>query len=212
MSELQYILFNKPYGVLSQFTPQAGRRTLSEFGPFPRDVYAAGRLDADSEGVLLLTNDNELTHRLTSPEFNHPRTYLVQIEHVPNEGALERMRRGLVIEGNKTKPAGVRRLTHEPSLPPRGVPIRFRKTVPTAWLEITLYEGRNRQVRKMTAAVGHPTLRIVRTKIGFLSLHGVEVGKSRRLTDGEKVRLRSSVRLPGVSSPHATLRRARRES
>lgn len=194
-SHLHYIIFNKPYGVLSQFTPEQGYASLKDFGPFPPDVYPVGRLDLDSEGLLLLTNDNALKHRLTDPKFEHPRTYLVQVERIPDETALQKLRSGVVIEGKKTKPAEVRLLETDPALPPRSVPIRFRKNVPTAWLEITLREGRNRQLRKMTAAVGHPTLRLVRVKIGTISIDGVEPGMSRTFAPEELHSLRKSVGL-----------------
>lgn len=180
-----YILYYKPYGVLSQFTREAGHQSLADFGPFPSEVYPVGRLDADSEGLLILTNDNRLKQLLTEPRFNHPRTYAVQVERIPDESALEELRRGVTIEGKKTKPAEVRLLGQEPALAPRSVPIRFRKNVPTAWIEITLREGRNRQVRKMTAKVGYPTLRLVRTKIGNLSLQGLEPGAWRELRPEE---------------------------
>ncbi|MHB1049205.1 MAG: pseudouridine synthase [Bacteroidota bacterium] len=170
-----YILFNKPYGVLSQFTPETGKRTLSEFG-LPKNVYPVGRLDYDSEGLLLLTDDNLVKHRLTDPKFELPKTYLAQVERIPSEESLSRLRTGVIIENVKTKPAEVRLLTDEPLLPPRSVPIRFRKTVPTAWIELTIREGRNRQVRKMTAAIGHPTLRLVRIRIGTLELGAMQPG------------------------------------
>lgn len=181
----QYILFNKPYGILSQFTDPGGRPTLKQFGPFPTDVYAAGRLDADSEGLLLLTNDNQLKKTITDPQFGHPRTYLVQVERLPDTNAIRRLRNGVVVEGRRTRPAEVRLLDHEPGLPERAVPIRFRKNVPTAWMEITLREGRNRQVRRMTAAVGHPTLRLVRVAIGSLTIEGLEPGTWRLVTPQE---------------------------
>lgn len=180
-----YILFNKPYGVLSQFTREAGKQSLRDFGPFPSDVYPVGRLDADSEGVLLLTNDNALRHRITEPRYEHPRTYLVQVERIPTDKALALLSKGVVIEGKKTKPAEVRLLEREPELPPRSVPIRFRKSIPTVWLELTIREGRNRQVRKMTAAVGHPTLRLVRIKIGTLVIGSLQPGESRILSNEE---------------------------
>ena len=188
-SKLHYVLFYKPYGVLSQFTGAAGQRTLGDFGPFPRDVYPVGRLDADSEGVLLLTNDNELKHRLLHPRYGHRRTYLVQVERRPSDEALSRIREGVIVEGRRTQPAEVELLRQEPALPPRSRPIRFRKSVPTSWLRITLTEGRNRQVRKMTASVGHPTLRIVRISIGPFSISGLGVGESRELAQGEMVRI-----------------------
>ncbi len=185
-------LFYKPYGVLSQFSEglHPGRhRTLASFGPFPHDVYPAGRLDADSEGLLLLTNSSLLKHRLLDPRFHHPRTYLVQVERSPDEYALRRLADGsITLDGRRVLPATVRMLTDDPELPARTVPVRFRKTVPTAWLEITLTEGRNRQVRRMTAATGHPTLRLVRTRIASLTLEGIEAGKWRALTRKESAR------------------------
>ncbi len=182
-------LFNKPYGVLSQFTSADGKPTLAQFGPFPRDVYAAGRLDADSEGLLLLTNDGSLKHLLIEPKFGHPRTYLVQVERVPDREALDRLRKGVLIEGARTRPATVTLLAHEPDLPARPVPIRVRKSIPTAWLELTLHEGRNRQVRRMTAAVGHPTLRLVRIRIGSLVLGNLKPGEWREVRSEEVARL-----------------------
>jgi 23S rRNA pseudouridine2457 synthase len=173
---VNYILFYKPYAVLSQFTPEEGKRTLGEFG-FPKGVYSVGRLDYDSEGLLLLTDDNRIKHRLTDPKFELPKTYIAHIERIPDELSLERLRAGIVIEGKRTKPAEIRLLTEEPDIPPRSVPIRFRKTVPTAWIELTIREGRNRQVRKMTAAVGHPTLRLVRIKIGSIGIGLLKPGE-----------------------------------
>jgi 23S rRNA pseudouridine2457 synthase len=184
-SAKSYLLFNKPYGVLSQFTSENGHRSLADFGPFPEDVYPVGRLDADSEGSLLLTNDNDLKHRLTEPKFGHRRTYLVQVEGFPDEKALERFRKGLVIQGKMTKPAEVRIIETEPNLPPRSTPIRFRKEIPTTWLEVVLREGRNRQVRKMTAAIGYPTLRLVRVGIESIHLGDLQPGKTRTLSQTE---------------------------
>ena len=186
-----YILFYKPYGVLSQFTREKNHKALCDFGPFPKDVYAVGRLDADSEGLLFLTNDTAVNHRLTDPKFEHERTYIVQIEGIPDDDDLARLNSGVVIEAKRTKPAIVRLLDHEPKIPPRIAPIRFRKNVPTSWLEIVIREGRNRQVRKMTAAVGHPTLRLVRTSIAFLSLNELQHGEHRELTFEEIEKLRS---------------------
>jgi len=180
-----YILFNKPYNVLSQFTRDENHVSLADFGPFPKNIYPVGRLDADSEGLLLLTNDHAVNHRLTEPKFEHPRTYWVQVEGIPDEVALNKLRNGVVIEQKKTKPAEVKLLEKEPDLPPRSVPIRVRKTIPTSWIELTLREGRNRQVRKMTAAVGYPTLRLVRVGILFLTLDGLQPGKHRMLTEKE---------------------------
>jgi 23S rRNA pseudouridine2457 synthase len=180
-----YIIFYKPYGVLSQFTDSAGRKTLSDYGPFPKDVYPVGRLDADSEGLLLLTDDPTAKHHLLEPSFNHTRTYLVQVERIPTREQLATLGSGVVIEGKKTKVAAVLKLEQDPQLPPREVPIRFRKNVATSWLEITLTEGRNRQVRKMTAAVGHPTLRLLRIALEGLTLANLEPGKHRQLTETE---------------------------
>jgi 23S rRNA pseudouridine2457 synthase len=180
-----FILFYKPYGVLSQFTPEAGYLSLSDFGPFPKNIYAAGRLDADSEGLLLLTNDTLIQHRITDPKFEHERTYLVQVEGFPDDHDIVQLQHGVIIEKKITKPATIKLLTHEPVLPPRMVPIRFRKNIPTSWIEIRLREGRNRQVRKMTAAVGHPTLRLVRTSITFLTIDGLKPGLYREMTTNE---------------------------
>ncbi len=185
MHRFRYILLYKPFGVLSQFTREGRWRSLRDLGRFPPSVYAAGRLDADSEGLLLLTNDNLLKHRLTDPRYAHPRTYLVQVERVPTEATLARLRNGVVIQGKRTKSARARLLHQEPALPPRPVPIRFRKRVPTAWIELTLHEGRNRQVRRMTAAVGHPALRLVRTAIGPLTLSGLQPAQWRDLSEEE---------------------------
>jgi len=191
-SPLRYLLFFKPYGVLAQFTDPSGRPTLKGLVPV-LDVYPVGRLDLDSEGLLLLTNDGQLAHRLIDPRYAHPRTYLVQVERVPNEPVLERMRKGFNLQGRKTRAAHVERLENEPVIPPRSVPIRFRKSVPTAWLRITLREGRNRQVRKMTAALGYPTLRLIRVGIGPLQLGTLLPGQWRDLTAVELEELRQHV-------------------
>ena len=194
-----YIVFYKPYGVLSQFTDAAGRKTLSDYGPFPKDVYPVGRLDVDSEGLLLLTDDNETKHHLLEPQYGHTRKYLVQVERIPTREALARLESGVVIEGMKTKQAAIQKLEQEPEVPQREVPIRFRKNVATSWLEITLAEGRNRQVRKMTAAVGYPTLRILRVAQGPLTLAGLKPGEYRHLTTTEVRLLLESL----SSSPHS---------
>ncbi|MBI5474653.1 MAG: pseudouridine synthase [Ignavibacteriae bacterium] len=187
-----YIRFYKPFGVLSQFTPEHGHLTLKDFGPFPQDVYPVGRLDLESEGLILLTNDNAVKHRASDPKFEHPRTYCVQVERIPDAAALETLRSGVIVGGRRTKTAEAR-LLEEPHFPPRSVPIRFRKTVPTAWIEIILREGRYHQVRKMTAAVGHPTLRLIRTAIGNLGLCDLQPGESRALSNSEIALLRSSL-------------------
>jgi 23S rRNA pseudouridine2457 synthase len=181
----RHFLFYKPYGVLCQFTDEEGRDTLANYGPFPKDIYPAGRLDYDSEGLVLLTNDGSFKHRLLEPKYAHPRTYLVQVEGIPKPEQLEKLRNGITIYGQKLHGAEVSLADAEPNLPPRPVPIRFRKSIPTTWIELTIREGRNRQVRKMTAAVGLPTLRLVRIKIGGLTLDGLVPGQSRELSQQE---------------------------
>jgi 23S rRNA pseudouridine2457 synthase len=199
MSDYRYILFYKPYNVLCQFTDekhQGERRpTLKDFIPIP-DVYSVGRLDLDSEGLLLLTNNGRLKHIVSHPQFFHQKTYLVQVEKNPDLAALEQLRNGVKIDNYQTRPAFVRLLPEEPDLPPRNPPVRYRKTIPTSWLEITLTEGKNRQIRKMTAAVGFPTLRLVRVSFGTgidrLGLTGLQVGQWRDLTAAEEKLLRKT--------------------
>ena len=171
------IAFNKPYGVLSQFTDRSvpPRRTLAEFG-LPTGVYPAGRLDFDSEGLLLLTDDGALAHRLSDPRHKQPKTYWVQVEGDPQDAQLGRLREGVLLNDGPTLPAHARRI-EPPALWPRDPPVRFRKTVPDAWLELVLREGRNRQVRRMTAAVGVPTLRLVRVAIGAHRLGALRPGQ-----------------------------------
>jgi 23S rRNA pseudouridine2457 synthase len=166
---MHYILLNKPYGVLCQFTDPQGRPTLKDYIEI-KGVYSVGRLDHDSEGLLLLTDDTRLNHQLSEPKFKQPKTYWAQVEGVPEAGAIKKLAAGVVIEGKKTLPAKVRRLPDDLKIWERTTPIRFRKNIPTAWLEITIHEGRNRQVRKMAAAVGYPCLRLVRVAIGSLKL------------------------------------------
>ncbi|HKW76580.1 MAG TPA: pseudouridine synthase [Terriglobales bacterium] len=187
------ILFHKPYGVLSQFS---GRSPNLGDCVSVKDVYPAGRLDHDSEGLMLLTSDGALQHRLTDPRHAHPRTYWAQVEGVPEAADLQRLRAGVMVQGRRTLPARVERLDREPDLAPRNPPIRFRKTVPTSWIEITLTEGRNRQVRRMTAAVAHPTLRLVRVAIGNLRLGDLAPGAWRDLTKDELNSLRTSETRP----------------
>jgi 23S rRNA pseudouridine2457 synthase len=162
------VLFNKPYNVLSQFTDRdtaaSARRTLSDFVDLP-EVYPAGRLDLDSEGLLLLTDDGRLQARIADPKFKMPKTYLVQVEGDPGESALEQLRRGVELKDGRTRPAEVERIS-DPQLWPRDPPIRVRQSIPDCWIRLTIREGRNRQVRRMTAAVGHPTLRLIRWSIG----------------------------------------------
>ncbi|MFM7424192.1 MAG: pseudouridine synthase [Elainella sp.] len=183
----RFLLFHKPYDVLSQFSPEPNSqaRTLKDYIAVP-DVYPVGRLDRDSEGLMLLTNNGQVQHRLSDPRFQHPRTYWVQVERIPDAAALRALARGVVIQNYRTRPAQVRLLPGEPALPERDPPIRFRKNVPTAWLELTLTEGKNRQVRRMTAAVGFPTLRLVRVAIGDLQLKDLAAGEWRELTAAER--------------------------
>jgi len=174
------VLLNKPYGVLCQFTDRDGRATLADHVRVP-DVYAAGRLDHDSEGLLVLTDDGALAHRLTDPRYKGAKTYLVQVEGEPSEAQVEALSRGVVLSDGATRPAHVHCVDAPKWLWPRVPPVRFRKTVPDAWLELTLSEGRNRQVRRMTAAVGLPTLRLIRTRVGEYTLGSLQPGETRRL-------------------------------
>lgn len=189
------IRFFKPYQVLTKFTDAEGRATLADYVAAP-GVYAAGRLDYESEGLLILTDDGALNARLTQPRYAHPRTYYVQVERVPDDDALRALREGVEIKGGRTRPAEAA-LMAPPELPPRPVPIRYRKNVPTAWLKLTLTEGRNRQVRRMTAAVGHPTLRLVRWAIGPITLAGLEPGTWGELNPAEITALRRSLHQRG---------------
>lgn len=184
-SARRYIALWKPYDVLSQFTAELpGQRTLAECG-LPGGVYPAGRLDRDSEGLLLLTDDGPLIKRLLAPGSGHPRTYWVQVDGVPDDVALERLRAGVPIKGGRTLPCAAATLDVTPDLPPRDPPIRARKSVPTTWLALTLREGKNRQVRRMTAAIGHPTLRLVRVAIGGVTLDGLRPGGWRTASRAE---------------------------
>lgn len=192
----RHLAFYKPYNVLTQFTDPDGTgwKTLKDYIAVP-GVYPVGRLDRDSEGLLLLTDDGALAHRLTDPKYAHPRTYWVQVEGTVTEAALEQLRRGVMIQGVKTRPAKARALEGEPALPPREPPVRFRKTIPTCWIELTLTEGRNRQVRRMTAVVGLPTLRLVRVAIGELRLGDLAPGEWRELGNAEVARWKRGVSL-----------------
>lgn len=194
----RYLLFHKPYGVLSQFVDRSAdpRPTLKRFIPV-EGVYPVGRLDYDSEGLMLLTGDGLLQHRLTDPKFHHPRTYWAQVEGVPDEAALHLLRQGVAAGGVKTRPAQAR-LIADPGLPPRDPPIRFRKSIPTSWLELILTEGRYHQVRRMTAAAGFPTLRLIRSAIGDLTLEGLAPGQWRMLEPAE---LRAAVHSAGGRKP-----------
>lgn len=181
---LRYLLFWKPYGVLSQFTPEPGtkHRTLADFINVP-NVYPVGRLDWDSEGLLLLTNDGELQHRFTDPRYEHPRTYWAQVEGEASEAAISTLRAGVKVQDYTTRPTKARVLTLDvvAAIPDREVPIRYRAAIPTSWIELELTEGKNRQVRRMTAAVGLPTLRLIRIKSGDLNLDGLKPGKWREI-------------------------------
>ncbi len=181
----QIIRFWKPYNVLTQFTDKDGRPTLADYISIP-NVYAAGRLDMDSEGLLLLTDSPRLKTRLTDPNYEHPRTYWVQVERIPDESALQKLRGGVELSDGLTRPAQAELLPQAPDLPERSVPIRFRKNVLDCWIQLTLTEGRNRQVRRMTAAVGHPTLRLVRWAIGPITLEGLNPGEWQPLTRDEE--------------------------
>ena len=173
---LMLIAFNKPYGVLSQFTPDnSPSRPLASFG-FPKHVYPIGRLDADSEGLLLLSDETDLNQLLLHPCHAHQREYWAEVEGIPTAASLLQLERGVLIQGRKTLPCNATLLNPQPQLPPRDPPIRFRKSVPTSWISLELIEGKNRQVRRMTAAIGHPTLRLIRVRINKFELGNMSVG------------------------------------
>jgi len=180
------LAFHKPYGVLSQFTPDGSpNRTLTEFR-FPKDVYPIGRLDADSEGLLLLSDEAGLNTRLLDPERGHPRRYWAQVERIPESSSLDLLAAGVTIRDYTTRPCRIWMLDPQPEVPPRDPPIRVRKSVPDCWITLELTEGKNRQVRKMTASIGHPTLRLLRVQIGDLELGALQAGAWRELAQEER--------------------------
>lgn len=185
----KYYLIYKPYGVLNQFRDELGRPTLASLYAFPKDVYAVGRLDIDSEGLLLLTNDKSINHKLLSPKFKHKKTYWVQVEGSITDEAIKKLEKGLAIkiEGKiyHTLPAQASIFDTPPSLPDRDPPIRFRKNIPTSWISLSIVEGKKHQVRKMTAAVGFPTLRLVRYQIQGLDLSDMKVGEVKEISEKE---------------------------
>ncbi|CAH0540528.1 pseudouridine synthase [Vibrio marisflavi] len=179
-NERKVLIFNKPFDTLSQFTDGQGRQTLADFIPV-KDVYAAGRLDRDSEGLLVLTNDGILQAKLTQPSSKSPKTYWVQVEGAPEESDLDKLRKGVELKDGVTLPAKVE-IMNEPTLWERHPPVRFRANIPTTWLSITIVEGRNRQVRRMTANIGFPTLRLVRYSIGNINLQGLRPGEWKEIS------------------------------
>ena len=185
------VFLNKPYGVLSQFTPEGKWRALDEFIPV-KDVYVAGRLDADSEGLLILTDDGKLQARIADPKHKLVKTYWAQVEGVPDEAALDKLRAGIKLSDFTAQPAKVRRIDEPPGLWQRDPPIRYRAAIPTSWLEIRISEGKNRQVRRMTAAIGYPTLRLIRAAIGAATLDGLAPGKWRQI-DGSYQELQGNL-------------------